>query len=427
MHCRIENCDLNFRKQQAEATFFLKVAFKDPDFLKRVDPKNKDTLRLDCDDNDLPHTIEQLRSGDICHGVFFKNPGSEDFPFNPHRVFKDQPADAVMTQKWIRFKHQVVSAQLVFRTSVFVPVDISKFPFDQHVVPIRFAVRGKKVHKGGPDEAWEGWQLEQQFPDWAKKGGMDYGEDIHTVTEANQIDSEFVREDPVVVFTDDKASKPIVCLRQYRNPQAFAFRTSLPVYLLVMLALVSLFTDAGEIEVRFGAVLSSALSITTYQSAVREELPKVDYLTRAEHYFFGVYLFNLVVCLKVALVTVLINDDSVFEEVAVSETASLWSSIFAPLTRGRTREMIDQVSTWTLIGAWTLAHLLILAVCSKWFNEKHNAFLKPWPKLIRQVIDPDEDSEQRQKTKERHSQLCDKNGEPIKHPEHLKNGALALV
>jgi len=331
MHLKVQNCLLDPKKQQASALFFLKLGFE-----TRHEPRDAARMLIeDCTDSQANDIVDGLR----VFGVTFKVAESADFPINPDRIFLNEALasdgddgprkvsrEAMPKLSWLKCNQGVLSAQLVFTATLDVPFKVNHYPFDRHVVAFRLATRVKS------------WRLPNKRPDWAKeRGGFRYSEDPHLVSEEPALSSPFVHEAPVVCWREEK---PVFCLLVSRSPWTFFFGSALPVFFLVMVGLVSFLVgenDTGDkstpVSLRMGAIFSSSVAITTYEQAVRQQMPEVSYLTYADTYFNVAYFFHLVAALTVVFVRYMrdqeplhgINDGATFDSVTTGILIAVWA------------------------------------------------------------------------------------------------------
>jgi len=158
--------------------------------------------------------------------------------------------------------------------------------------------------------------------------------------------------------------------------------TTLPVFLLVMVGLVSFFvTTEDTVSLRMGAVLSSSVAITTYEQAVRGTLPEVAYLTYADIYFITTYVYHLFAALKIAL------------------------AMYSPL--------VDRVTNALLLGGWVLLHITLASLDQivKFLPRRSGEFFRPsWRWLIQEMAAAPHWDRKNSKKAEPFEDLCDATG-----------------
>ena len=274
MSCVVENCLLDPMHQQATALFYIKLALQeDASFVERV---RSGAVALSGVE-DRAAAADTLATGELLRGAVFNTPKTDDFPINPDKVFLNEvPTNkermALRSLCWVRYMEGVVTCQYTFHTTLDIAFHVSDYPFDRHVIPFALALRqpSSSALEAGVARPWT---MLKERPDWANNAGMTYRGDSVLVREKTPPASPFRHELPMVCWLKEK---PVICLLVARNPRAFVLGTTLPVFLLVMVGLVSFFVTAHSVSegettaLRMGAVLSSSVAITTWACSYLE-------------------------------------------------------------------------------------------------------------------------------------------------------------
>lgn len=323
--CTIDNCRLDTHMQRGEATVFQKWHVKSPTFLERVAKGDVQFMGGTLEGADPAKAAEAIGESDGKNmmGVLLHNAPSDMFPVNSERVFSNirNDVNGAITLKrnlcWISYSSttRILSVQLVFHVALDAPADFHKFPFDRHVVPFELELRSFK----NAQKQKHTWMLPAEIPAWAKPT-VKYHEDETILQQSISTwqASEFVHVDPIVLNdenqTDDRGRirKPVFCIRMQRSPNKFILGTSLPVAMIVVLALSTYFSELGfgDVPMQFGATLTSALTVTTFRNSVlSQDLPAdLTYLTNADWYLILVFVFHVLMAIRAVFRSTITGD-----------------------------------------------------------------------------------------------------------------------
>ena len=163
--------------------------------------------------------------------------------------------------------------------TVHAPMSLKRYPYDRHIVPFCLATRATKDANG----KWKNkWELSKEWPEWAPD---DYDEDKTMLSESQTTPDLEYRHKQCFVYLE--AMKPIFCVLLQRNPTRVIQRTTVPVFIVVCIALAVSGIKGGSFQDEYGAVLTSLLTMTAFSYSVQSSLPTqpMPYLAWAEYYF----------------------------------------------------------------------------------------------------------------------------------------------
>ena len=240
----------------------------------------------------------------------YENP-SLTFPVSLDSIFANHVGapELLYSKCWVQYnpKTACVSVQLAFNVSVHAFSDnfSDSFPYDRHIIPFQIETRAWKTADG----VREGWTLLKEVPDWAPKK---YDEDKTIITEGmTTADLELKSEPPFAELSD---KRPLLCLRKERIPNILFRRQGLPVFIIVLLALLIFFIRGRTIEMEYAAVSASFLTFTAYTLTVNDVLGHTNSkLTYVDHYFSLAYIYYVVITLKIMAVSMTCGELAEFD------------------------------------------------------------------------------------------------------------------
>ena len=240
----------------------------------------------------------------------YENP-SLTFPVSLDSIFANHVGapELLYSKCWVQYnpKTACVSVQLAFNVSVHAFSDnfSDSFPYDRHIIPFQIETRAWKTADG----VREGWTLLKEVPDWAPKK---YDEDKTIITEGmTTADLELKSEPPFAELSD---KRPLLCLRKERIPNILFRRQGLPVFIIVLLALLIFFIRGRTIEMEYAAVSASFLTFTAYTLTVNDVLGHTNSkLTYVDHYFSLAYIYYVAITMKVIAVSMTCDDLAAFD------------------------------------------------------------------------------------------------------------------
>ena len=167
--------------------------------------------------------------------------------------------------------------QIVMKVTIRVPMNLNMYPYDRHIVPFCLATRGTMDAAG----TWSKWVLCKEWPKWAP---AKYPGDKTTLSEEQMPDLEY---DHKRCFVYLEGRKPILCVLIERQPTRVIQRTTVPVFIVVCIALAVSGIKGGSFQDEYGAVLTSLLTLTGLYYTTQSSLPKqpMPYLAWADFYF----------------------------------------------------------------------------------------------------------------------------------------------
>jgi len=357
----IEDCRLVARNMTAEATVFQKWYMKSPRFLDRVLDEHiifKGGI-LDGMKGQAAVDIIKKNDKEMLMGVRMSTVPTEIFPVNQERIFgnldstRSEPLVMKESVCWIQYTAatKILAVQLNFHVHVHSPVDFQRFPFDRHVVPFPLELRAFKDAKKEKKQ----WVLPDKYPEWAKEAGLaKFPEDKDLMTEQvreSESGGEFNHMFPTVLMdvwseSNTKPKKPVFCVRLQRSPRKFILSVVLPIFMIVLLALSTFFSGRGhgETSVHFAAILTSALTVTTFRSSVlSDDLPSdLTYLTTADWYLIMVFLYHVLMAARAVY-------RSSIPEAEIDTTDDTWYEVFHALK-----------SDFALALIWLVPHVVFI-------------------------------------------------------------------
>ena len=168
--------------------------------------------------------------------------------------------------------------QIVMDVTVRVPMDLNMYPYDRHIVPFCLATRATKDADGPLIK----WYLCKEWPAWAP---FKYIEDKAMLSQTQTTpDLEYKHKQCFAYLTGRKA---IFCVLLERHPTRVIQRTTVPVFIVVCIALAVSGIKGGSFQDEYGAVLTSLLTLTGLYYTTQSSLPKqpMPYLAWADFYF----------------------------------------------------------------------------------------------------------------------------------------------
>jgi hypothetical protein len=124
-------------------------------------------------------------------------------------------------------------------------------------------------------------------------------------------DLELKSEPPFAELSD---KRPLLCLRKERIPNILFRRQGLPVFIIVLLALLIFFIRGRTIEMEYAAVSASFLTFTAYTLTVNDVLGHTNSkLTYVDHYFSLAYIYYVAITMKVIAVSMTCDDLAAFD------------------------------------------------------------------------------------------------------------------
>eukprot|EP00931_Biecheleriopsis_adriatica_P041724 TRINITY_DN23817_c0_g1_i1.p1 TRINITY_DN23817_c0_g1~~TRINITY_DN23817_c0_g1_i1.p1 ORF type:complete len:544 (-),score=104.15 TRINITY_DN23817_c0_g1_i1:407-1987(-) len=381
---------------------FAKWFFEMPDFLDQVRDKTICLSLKDADDN-FEIRLKELEEGEMCHGVEIKDTGSI-LPFNPDRIIENTlEKEEDVVKPWIQFKSPLVAVQRVVITTILAPMNIRRFPYDRHVIPIKLVVRSNKILE---------WKLSKHILETMEKTFKTFGEEefVVNVMPVGQLGNLVWDQKPKAYFD----TRPILYLRVQRDPKYFLLTIVLPIFIVVLVAMSSFsFRGDGDNLPRFNATLTSMLTVVAYKLTLQQGiLPQKPYLTMLDWYLLGVFFFHLACTVKILVVVQLYGKNGVFSpsgnatRTAVARNASTnvsnmnsTEAAHAQANYSETSVMdlsdptmfIDFVTSVCLIGMWILVHLAI----SVDFLSRKLIFQRGWDCLFAEARKRDSQSAKR--------------------------------
>jgi len=339
MHGTIKEYKVDLVERMATAKIFSKWYFQDPKFADKVRDGDR---RLEGVEQEAAY--EQLMKGETLYctmkGECAANEHpSEVFPVNVNQIFVNQRGESKVSQSlcWLAWTERsgTVSIQFVFDVAIHFSPNLARFPYDKHVVPFELATRSWKSK-----DSKHRWTLCGEEPDWAKGLANRYKEDNFVVTLDGTMSAdhpEFHFDEPCVYVFEkgEKTQKPRFCLHIQRKPKFFALRVTIPVFIVVCIALLCFTVRGGSFEFEFGTTLTSLLTMTAFAQTIQGKLPTLPYMTLGDYYFVFGYVYHLIICLKTVITSHLCDERG-------------WHVC----------EEVDPV-TISLIAVWILIHLVL--------------------------------------------------------------------
>ena len=311
MHGTIKEYKVDLIERKATAKIFSKWYFRDPKFADKVRDGDRHLVDESGEGIEREGAYEKLKAGKtlICtmkgKSAANEHP-SEVFPVNVDQIFVNQRGESEVSQGlcWLAWTERsgTVSIQLVFEVAIHFSPNLALFPYDKHVVPFELATR-----------SWNGsehkWTLCGEEPEWAKNPEIKrYKEDNFVVTLDGTMSAdhpEFHFDEPCAYVFEkgEKKQKPLLCLHIQRKPKFFALRVTIPVFIVVCIALLCFTIRGGSFEFEFGTTLTSLLTMTAFAQTIQGKLPTLPYMTLGDYYFVFGYVYHLIICLKTVIIS----------------------------------------------------------------------------------------------------------------------------
>ena len=304
----ITECTIDDQAQTAKAKFLAKWHFVDEEFANKV-KRGERVLQDESGNNDnvkAEDVFEKLERGDMLRGYMLKmgvdekirdEHPSEKFPINIDNIFSNIQGKPEVLHNlcWVGWTKSsgVVSIQLGLIVTIECDMDLRFYPYDKHVIPFALDTRSWKHNKQE-----HVWKLCNKEPEWAKSLApiKHYGEDNAIVSTKMKEDPEFYFDKPCAFVSD--FPKPLLCLQIQRKPKFFILRVTIPVFIVVCIALLCFAIRGRSFEWEFNATFISMLTITAFAQTVQDDLPRLPYLTLGDWYFLFGYFYHLVICAK---------------------------------------------------------------------------------------------------------------------------------
>lgn len=357
----VQDCKLDAQKEVAHAKFFSKWHFQDAEFPKRVREGRRKLVGEG--DQDAASLAEKLEKGTMLKGKMLDEAAADaaeehpsmTFPVNLDLLFQNVTGTSEVLKNlcWVQFKDGVVSVQLVMSVAVHAPMHLHEFPYDRHIIPFYLSTRSWK-DKAGKHK----WKLAQTVPPWAPNK---YAEDKTILSEKMTVpDTEYDHRLPECYFGDEKDAngkaldaKPILCLHVQRRPEQFVVRVTLPVFIVVSLALSVFGIKGRSLEMEYNAAFTSLLTMTAFSFSVQSTLPHVAYMTIGDKYFLFGFLFHLLIVAKTLMVSASCEEDSYSSDLEIGEGIYLLGTTWC--------QNVDHWGALTLVAAWIGVHSLMIA------------------------------------------------------------------
>jgi hypothetical protein len=165
------------------------------------------------------------------------------------------------------------------------PMNLRRFPFDQQVFEVNFAVLGFSESEV---------QLEP--------GASQFRDSGVELPQWTFIDME-TRAQPHEISGDALGSNYVVGVRMERNPWHMLRIVVLPLTLLVMLSWSVFWMDLSSVGDRMDISFIGILTVVAYQIIISDHMPKIAYFTLMSVFLYSIYLMlaaTIVVNLRVA-------------------------------------------------------------------------------------------------------------------------------
>ena len=305
----ITECTIDTATQTAEAKFLSKWHFVDKDFANKV--KRGERVLVDESGSNVKaeEVSELVEKGDMLRGYMLKmgvdeknrsEHPSEKFPVNIDAIFSNLQGKPEVLHNlcWLGWTKSsgTVTIQLGLIVTIHCDFDLAFFPYDKHVLPFALETRSWKHNK--QDHVWKLCATE---PEWADNLApiKHYGEDNAIVSMKMAEDPQFYFDPPCAfVSADDVRKKPILCLQIQRKPKFFILRVTIPVFIVVCIALLCFAIRGRSFEWEFNATFISMLTITAFAQTIQDDLPTLPYMTLGDFYFLFGYFYHLIICAK---------------------------------------------------------------------------------------------------------------------------------
>ena len=284
------------------------------------------------------------------------------FPVSLDSIFANHSTapELLYNKCWVKYNRDsgCVSVQLCFTVSVqaFSENFSEQFPYDRHIIPFQLETRAWRTTTGEREK----WNLLKEVPAWAEPK---YPEDKTIVNEGlTTVDLEFKGgADGLWPFVDLSDKKPLLCLRKERVPRILFRRQGLPVFIIVLLALLIFFIRGRTIEMEYAAVSASFLTFTAYTLTVNDVLGHTtSKLTYADHYFSLAYIYYVAITMKIMAVSMTCDDLARFDHDEYSRDAPHAASWHAWALALMT--LVDIIITFAFLKMHHHVHFVINAI-----------------------------------------------------------------
>lgn len=326
--------------------------------------------------------LEVVRSGD--RKIFKHEVESSDcFPVNPSHPFanwihldevkhlsraESDHAPSLVTGDPPYFNF----AQKVYQAKLQTKLNMTRYPFDRHLVPVILALRSWKGDTPGRWELMTVFREEWLTQRWFPEGQKLYSEDktVGHVKDYWEYYREELRQagpglEPLVELLPG-TNKPVIYLKLQRDPLPAIFYISLPAFIVVSIVLMTLILPFDETEGAEGdattypvdymqAVGTGLLTLTASQMAMFNKMPDSTSVTIADKYMLLSYFFLFFLGVQMV----------------VAAYTKAWT--------------VD--TGIIIIGAfgcfWLLLHLVILLEYTRRYQLCSRLFQQPWEKVKR--------------------------------------------
>ena len=165
--------------------------------------------------------------------------------------------------------------------TVHAPMDLNMYPYDRHIVPFCVGTRATKDKQGKVTT----WKLCKECPEWFP---AKWPEDEVMLSECQSTETD-LEYDHKQCFAYRQEKWPILCVLLERNPTRVIQRTTLPVFIVVCIALAVSGIKTSTFDAEYGATLTSLLTLTGLYYTAQSSLPKqpMPYLAWADFYFLA--------------------------------------------------------------------------------------------------------------------------------------------
>ena len=263
-------------------------------------------------------------------------------------------------------------AQKVYQAKLQTKLNMTRYPFDRHLVPVILALRSWKGDTPGRWELMTVFREEWLTQRWFPEGQKLYSEDktVGHVKDYWEYYREELRQagpglEPLVELLPG-TNKPVIYLKLQRDPLPAIFYISLPAFIVVSIVLMTLILPFDETEGAEGdattypvdymqAVGTGLLTLTASQMAMFNKMPDSTSVTIADKYMLLSYFFLFFLGVQMV----------------VAAYTKAWT--------------VD--TGIIIIGAfgcfWLLLHLVILLEYTRRYQLCSRLFQQPWEKVKR--------------------------------------------
>ena len=169
-------------------------------------------------------------------------------------------------------------------------------------------------------------------------------------------------------------AKPMLCLHIERRASYFVWRVTLPVFIVVLLALSFEGIRGRELQDEYNAVFTSLLTMTAFSYSVQSSLPKLPYvrsrntvpsrrrcrpqpprgryMTLADKYFLFGFVYHLIIVFKIVWTSAVCDEDTYSTDLVIGNSTFLLGDT--------TCELVDHFGIVFLWLCWLLPHILIV-------------------------------------------------------------------